>query len=249
MNKSIQTITFTITGQPVAAQFNETKNKTIWYPLLDHWKQLFTAKQHRIIIYLAAPPGAGKSTLAAYLEYLSKTIPDYPKFQVLPMDGFHHTNAYLNAHTTIKDGQTIALKSIKGAPETFDVTNLSTHIRSLSDDHPLKWPIYDRTLHDPIDDAILIDGQILLIEGNYLLLDTSAWSDLYPYTDDTLFIQADPEQLKSRLINRKAKSMHYRQAVRFYQDSDRINVMTVLQHSRAARITLRLEADNDYTMV
>ena len=249
MTKSMQTITFTITGQPVSVQFNRIKNETIWYPLLNHWKQLSIEKQRRIIIYLAAPPGAGKSTLAAYLEYLSKTIPDYPKLQVLPMDGFHHTNTYLTSHTTIKNGQTILLKSIKGAPETFDVANLSTHIRSLSYDHPLKWPIYDRNLHDPIDDAITIDGAILLIEGNYLLLNQSPWCDLFPYADDTLFIQADPDQLKSRLIKRKAKGIHYRQAVSFYLNSDRLNVMTVLEHSQTARITLYLEADNDYTMV
>ena len=112
-----------------------------------------------------------------------------------------------------------------------------------------QWPIYDRNLHDPIDDAITIDGAILLIEGNYLLLNQSPWCDLFPYADDTLFIQADPDQLKSRLIKRKAKGIHYRQAVSFYLNSDRLNVMTVLEHSKAARITLYLKADNDYTMV
>ena len=245
----MENLTFNITGQTINAQFNPDKKEALWLPLLQYWKQLYQQKGSRIIIFLAAPPGAGKSTLAAYLHYLSTDIKNYPVFQVLPMDGFHHTNVYLSGHTTMRNGQTIALNSIKGAPETFDVDDLLAHTKSLKSDHPLPWPIYDRTIHDPINDAIPINSQIILIEGNYLLLDQFPWSTLFTFADDTLFITADCDQLKTRLINRKAKSTHYRKAVEFYEFSDAYNVTTVLNHSKKARLTLKLQSDNDYTVV
>ena len=50
----------------------------------------------RTIVFLAAPPGAGKSTLAAVLERLAQSQPGMPRVQAVGMDGFHHTNAYLD---------------------------------------------------------------------------------------------------------------------------------------------------------
>lgn len=249
MKKAFKKYELNVTGQTISATFNPARDQTIWIPLLNYWKQRYAIQNKPIVIYLAAPAGSGKSTLAAYIKHLSTTINYYPLLQVLPMDGFHHTNAYLSTHTTMRDGKTISLKSIKGAPESFDVTNLIQHIQSLKTNNPLPWPFYDRSIHEPVDNAIAIQGQILLIEGNYLLLNQSPWNQLKAYSDDTIFIQANPNQLKTRLIQRKAKGCHYRDAVSFYEFSDARNVATVLNHSLKARLTLKLLSDNDYMVV
>lgn len=57
----------------------------------------------------------GKSTLTTFWEYLSRQAPDLPSIQTLPMDGFHHYNAWLDANH---------LRTYKGAPETFTLINL-----------------------------------------------------------------------------------------------------------------------------
>ena len=60
---------------------------------------------------------------------------------------------------------------IKGAPITFDLDKLLRKLKELKEDPVCKWPLYDRLLHNPIEDKITVDGDIILLEGNYLLLD------------------------------------------------------------------------------
>lgn len=243
------TMTLNVTGQTITAHFDLELTKRLWIPLLKHWANQQWSMHRPYIVFLAAPPGAGKSTLAAYLSHLALTLAPPIDLQVLPMDGFHHTNEYLSSHTTLRDGQPILLSLIKGCPESFDITGLTNHIASLHTDKPLSWPIYDRKHHQPLDDAITIHSKILLIEGNYLLLDLPQWSFLSSYADQTIFITTDPSLLQTRLVNRKALSMHYRKALAFYKASDAYNVTTVLNHSQNADILLQLQADDDYHVV
>jgi len=51
--------------------------------------------------------------------------------------------------------------------------------------------------------ALWVDGQIVLLEGNYLLLNEDGWCDLSTYADYTISITADEALLRSRLIGRK----------------------------------------------
>lgn len=244
-----ETLTLTVTGQTITAHFDTDLKDHLWIPLLTYWSNQSKTMDRPYIIYLAAPAGAGKSTLAAYLSYIATTMVLPVDLQVLPMDGFHHTNAYLSTHTITRDGQTIVLSTIKGCPESFDITSLTNHIASLYTTSPLPWPIYDRNLHEPIENAIDIHSKIILIEGNYLLLDHPQWSTLSSYADQTIFITTDPKLLQTRLVNRKALSMHYRKALAFYNASDAYNVTTVLDHSKKSDILLQLQADDDYRLV
>ena len=43
------------------------------------------------------------------------------ELQTIGMDGFHHYQDYLLSHETIRDGKTIKMVEIKGAPITFDL--------------------------------------------------------------------------------------------------------------------------------
>ena len=63
---------------------------------------------------LAAPPGAGKSTLASFLQSLSNQYDDLTPITVIGMDGFHHYSDYLKHHETTRDGKKILMDEIFG---------------------------------------------------------------------------------------------------------------------------------------
>ena len=210
-------------------------------PLLRHLSQLHTEKGSRVIVMLAAPPGTGKSTLVSFLEYLAKSaIPD-KRVQSVGMDGFHLRQEYLLTHTVELDGEQIPMARIKGAPITFDLDALTRKIREVSEGNICRWPHYDRQLHDPVDDAITIDADIVLIEGNYLLLDADGWRNLSRYADYTISLTADEEMLRSRLIRRKMKTgMTQEDAKRFVESSDMRNVRLCLDKTMKADLELSI---------
>ena len=52
------------------------------------------------------------------------------------------------------------------------------------------------TLHDISKETRKVDADIVLIEGNYLLLDREGWRTLKDYAHYTVFIEAKLEKLK-----------------------------------------------------
>ena len=72
----------------------------------------------------------------------------------------------------------------------------------------------------------------MVLEGNYLLLDEDGWRDLHKLADYTLFIRADEDKLRDRLIDRKAASGNsMEKAAQFVDFSDMRNVRLCLNHS------------------
>ena len=213
-------------------------------PLLRHLSQLHTEKGSRVIVMLAAPPGTGKSTLVSFLEHLAKSaIPD-KRVQSVGMDGFHLRQEYLLTHTVELDGEQIPMAKIKGAPITFDLQALRTKIEEAAQGQTCKWSHYDRQLHDPVDNAITIDADIVLIEGNYLLLDTDGWRELSRYADYTIVLTADEDMLRERLIGRKMKTgMTREDAEHFVESSDMRNVRVCLDKTMKADLELLILSD------
>lgn len=232
---------------PVEAEYSDESVQEIFLPLLRHLTEIQQKSGGRILTMLAAPPAAGKSTLLKFLEMLSQTSPDIEPVTVIGMDGFHHYQDYLLSHTTIRDGKKIPLVKIKGAPITFDLDLLTQRIQKVADGENCGWPEYDRMLHNPREDAVQITGNNILLEGNYLLLDEPGWNDLRKYADYTIKITADPEMLRSRLIERKIQTGVSRKAAEEFVDfSDMVNVRLCLQHSLPADLALKLQPDGSY---
>ena len=196
---------------------------------------------------LAAPPGAGKSTLASFLERLSRERAGLCPVQAVGMDGFHRWQEYLLTHTTERDGKTIRMVEIKGAPVTFDLEKLLSAVRRVASGETCGWPVYDRLLHNPVEDALTVDGEIVLLEGNYLLLDEDGWRDLAVYADYTVSVSAGENLLRDRLIDRKLHTgVDEDAAVRFVDFSDMPNVRLCLAKSVPADLRLRLDDLGDY---
>ncbi len=239
-----------INGLAVNAHYTESNIKEIFIPLLNRLTQLQKEKNRRILVMLAAPPGAGKSTLCSFLEMLSKETEGVSGIQAIGMDGFHRRQEYLTSHTTIRDGKKIKLVDIKGAPETFNLELLRARIELVASGAKCGWPIYDRTLHNPVDDMISIESDIVLLEGNYLLLQEDGWEELSDYADYTISLFADAGMLRERLINRKAASCNnLEKAIGFVDFSDMVNVNTCLNNSKKADLTMRVNKDDSLEIV
>jgi len=238
-----------INGIPVKAYFSEESIESIFLPLLRHLTGLQIQKGRRIIVLLAAPPGAGKSTLVHFLKYLAENTEGILPITSLGMDGFHHYQSYLDTHTMERSGEIHLMKEFKGAPETFDLPLLKERLRMVAEGQDCGWPEYYRIAHDPIDNAITVTGDIVLIEGNYLLLDWDGWSDLAGYADYTIRLMADESILKDRLIERKMNSgITFDEAKAFVERSDLYNVQTCLNHTvDNTDLTLKLMDDDSLT--
>ena len=245
--KEWHTYEMIVNGLPQKIRYNADTVEHLFLPLLRRLTEMQRAEARRILVFLAAPPATGKSTLAQFLEQLSRTEEDLPPVQALGMDGFHYPNRYLAAHTILRDGEKIPLTSIKGAPETFDVPALAAKLGAAREES-VTFPVYDRRIHDVVPDAVTADAPILLVEGNWLLFDEEPWRDLCGLADHRLRIDAAPELLRDRLIARKVQGGSTTEdAVAFYEASDAPNILRFAAHAGAADEIWRMTADGDFT--
>ena len=237
----------TINGITVNAEYSEKTVSEIFLPLLERLSQLQREKGRRILAMLAAPPGAGKTTLLTFLEKLSHEREDTGAVQIIGMDGFHRRQEYLLSHYVPRGGRQVSMVDIKGAPVTFDLERLTAGVKKVAAGENCGWPVYDRLLHNPVEDAVRVDGSIILLEGNYLLLDEDGWRDLSAYADYTISIRAGEAFLRSRLIDRKMKTgADEEKAVRFVDSSDMPNVRICLEKTKPADLQLALDDSWEY---
>ena len=236
-----------INGIEVKAQYTEQAVNAIFLPLLKELTDRQKQKGKRLLTMMAAPPGAGKSTLAGFLERLSHERPELGSVQAIGMDGFHRRQEYLLSHDTQRDGKRIPMVEIKGAPVTFDLERLTERVKKIAAGENCGWPVYDRMLHNPVENALQVNSDIVLLEGNYLLLDENGWRDLSSRADYTIFLSADEDMLRTRLIERKIKTgVDEKAAVRFVDFSDMPNVRLCLEKSLPAMLPLRIDAEGDF---
>ncbi|GIT90586.1 nucleoside triphosphate hydrolase [Jannaschia pagri] len=140
----------------------------------------------RVLVALAGPPASGKSTLA---ETLAAEIGG----AVLPMDGFHLDNRILEAR---------GLLARKGAPETFDTGGLARTLDALRSGGEVIHPVFDRSREIAIAGAGVIPAaiRVVIVEGNWLLLDRDPWRALQ--WDLTVRLDVPEEVLRQRLTER-----------------------------------------------
>lgn len=158
--------------------------------------QVRAAGGGRVIVALAGAPGSGKSTLADKL--VGKLNGRQPGLAaVLPMDGFHYDDQYL-----VPAG----LRPRKGAPHTFDVGGLFHTLQRLRarDEAEVFVPVFDRKLEIARAGARLIAAtvSVIVVEGNWLLLNQAPWDRLRDLFDVTVLIDAPEHVLRTRLRGR-----------------------------------------------
>ena len=205
--------------------------------------------RRRAFAFLVGPPGVGKSTLATVVADLGqRREPERLDLAAVGIDGFHHPHRYLSTHHLSTGSGVVPLTEIKGAPETFDVTSLAQHLEA-SADHDVAWPTYDRRVHDVVPGTEPITADLLLVEGNWLLLDEPGWSELATYASFVIYLRADPDLLRERLIERKVRGgLSLAEATQFYERSDRLNVQRVIASSDLSKVDLTLDVRADGTI-
>ena len=114
--------------------------------------------------------------------------------------------------------------------------------RSYTED--VRWPFYDRRLHDVVQGGDLVTAHNVLLEGNWLLLDEEPWSDLRRHAERTIFIEASSDLLQQRLVSRKvAGGLSRADAEAFYLRSDGPNIERTLSGSDLDSVDLLLTMD------
>ncbi|CAI7655168.1 unnamed protein product [Penicillium glandicola] len=164
-------------------------------------------------------PGSGKTTTAeAVVQQLNQRSTS--RAALLSMDGFHLSRAALDQLPNPKEAHIR-----RGAPWTFDVDRFVAFISRLriwADETPLAapgsetWspadiiraPTFDHEAKDPVENGVSLtpDTEIIIIEGNYLLLDDPGWRDLAGIVDYRVFVDSDPLEARSRLAGRHLRA-------------------------------------------
>ncbi|MBA8837114.1 nucleoside/nucleotide kinase family protein [Ochrobactrum sp. RH2CCR150] len=149
----------------------------------------------RLIVAIAGPPGAGKSTISEQLCVALNKGENAPSI-VVPMDGFHLDDVILDQR---------GLRSRKGSPPTFDCAGFAALLDRLKHAREEVFiPVFDRSLELSRAAASVVgpEHRVLLVEGNYLLLDQEPWSRLAPFFDMTIRLDVPFPVLERRLIDR-----------------------------------------------
>jgi pantothenate kinase len=169
---------------------------------------------HRTLVGIAGPPGSGKTTIATNVLALLNTNPTsgtpLPAVAVA-MDGFHYTRAQLDAFP-----DPVEAHKRRGAPWTFDADAVLALVKQLHDStlvppqqrKDILAPSFDHALKDPIVDDISIPAAapIVILEGNYLLLDDGAWKEIGPLLDYRVMVHVTQQDARVRVAKRHVAS-------------------------------------------
>ena len=196
-------------------------------------RALINSTQDCTLIGIVGKPGAGKSTLS---QYISESI-NSPQLAVLPMDGFHLSNAVLAE---------LRRADRKGAPDTFDVAGfiaLLTRIRNEDDSH-IYYPIFDRSIEESIaaQGVISSETKVVIVEGNYLLHQEDGWQHVAKILHETWYIDIDDELRIERLIARHiAYGKSESAAEQWARGSDERNAELIALGAERADYVIRLD--------
>ncbi|MBA1291418.1 nucleoside/nucleotide kinase family protein [Pseudomonas japonica] len=146
----------------------------------------------RALLGIAGTPGSGKSTVAHLLAAALGT-----RAVVVPMDGFHLANQEL-----VRIGR----QTRKGAPDTFDVDGYRAALLRLRacEDDIVYLPQFAREIEEPIANAIPVscEVQLVITEGNYLLLPEGPWARIAELFDDQWYVEVNSATRMARLVER-----------------------------------------------
>ena len=158
----------------------------------------------RFMVAIAGPPGCGKTAFATILVATLNAEADDSVAVFVGLDGWHYANEYLATHSIDRGHEQIALRRIKGAPETFDATAAYDGLSQMCRGDLVTFPVYSRRLHEPVSGGGTVGAshKIVVVEGNYLLLDEDPWRRFRELFDLRIFISAPLETLMASLAER-----------------------------------------------
>ncbi|ODU51849.1 MAG: nucleoside/nucleotide kinase family protein [Microbacterium sp. SCN 70-10] len=153
----------------------------------------------RFLLGIAGSPGSGKTTLAAAI--VAELNGRHPgTASAVPMDGFHLANATLDR---------LGRRDRKGAIDTFDgwgFLALLDRIRTETE-HTVFDPGFRREVDEGVAGEIAVEPatRIVVVEGNYLLVDDGPWARVQGALDEVWFCAAPSAVRETRLVHRHTR--------------------------------------------
>lgn len=178
------------------------------------------APGQRLILGVAGQPGTGKSTFANQLAAALHPL----TCAVVPLDGFHLGSTLING---------TPLQHRKGAIDTFDAAGYAKLLQRLwTRDEPVVYaPLYDRRAEEPIAGSIAVNQatQVIITEGNYLLVDEGDWRRARAVMDQVWFVHTEHSLRIERLTARHVRFGKTPEAAHAWvHASDEVNAAVVL---------------------
>ncbi len=137
----------------------------------------------RLVVAVGGPPASGKT---AFSEALVKSLNDNPEKPIqsclVSIDGFRLDTSQF---------ESLGILPHWGAKRSFDfdgIRNLLEGIRVSRS--PVFYPVYDRTKERAVPGAGVVSPEtdIVIVKGNYLLLDDQPWIELETLFDLEFFL-------------------------------------------------------------
>lgn len=166
----------------------------------------------RLLVGVAGPPGSGKSTVADRVAQIINSSPPSTasksaRAQTVSLDGFHYSRAVLDSFQNREEAYVR-----RGAPWTFDIDGIVAFMNDVFESANLApaerlkimAPSFDHAIKDPKDNDVTIEPEtsIVILDGNYLLLDEDKWRTLSSRLDVKIFINIDPALARERVARR-----------------------------------------------
>ena len=176
----------------------------------------------RFLLGIAGSPGSGKTTLATLLV-AELNARDPGTAAALPMDGFHLANATLDR---------LGRHDRKGAIDTFDGWGFLAllHRVRTETDHTVFAPSFRREVDEGVAGEIAIDpdARVVVVEGNYLLVDDGPWARVRAALDEAWFCSAPDAVREARLVERHTRHGRTVEAARAWaRDVDGVNAALI----------------------
>jgi pantothenate kinase len=154
------------------------------------------------------------------------------------MDGFHLANVEL---------QRLRRGERKGAPDTFDsagYVSLLQRLHHQTATEVVYAPEFRREIEEPIAGAIPIEAsaQLLIAEGNYLLLEQHGWGAVSQHLDEVWYVEVPPTLRLERLVARHMQFGRSRQeAMDWVASTDEPNARLIESTRHRAQAIVMLD--------
>jgi len=238
--------TLDVDGRPIAARIGLAELWRFYLPACHALGRLAVRPGAvRAIAGVAGPPGSGKSVFCAVLRAVIEATAGAQGGGVaaVSLDGWHRSNAWLEEH---------GLRGDKGRPATFDVEGFVGALHRLRSESSLGLPRYDRNLHDVVPDGIRIEPRhrLVLVEGNFLLLDRDGWAGVRPCLDLAMFLSMPLEGIEPRIIERHVRGGRSPESARsHFERVDRPNYEACMASAGRAGLIVERAADQSIRVI
>lgn len=198
----------------------------------------FTYSDRKYMVGIAGVPGSGKSTTArevcAKINTMRPRLDKHSVAVVVGMDGYHYTRQQLDQFPDPDEAH-----ARRGAYWTFDGAAFVEKMHELRVKGEATLPSFDHGAGDPVPDGVTVipQNKIILVEGNYLLLDIPPWSKLTKVFNETWYIDCDIDTAMERVLQRQIGHGRALDVAKWrVENNDRQNALMIAETASTASL-------------